>query len=96
MGKRFNEMNDAEFDRLVESYIDKEATGYGEMPAEFFLDLLAERELDKAGETIILSIELDDSGNLVIIPDREMSDLLVRGNEIVTGNRRFVLHFRRE
>jgi hypothetical protein len=38
--KRFGKMSDAEFDELVNGFIDRTATSYGEMPAEFFLDLL--------------------------------------------------------
>ena len=37
--KSFNDMSKAEFDSLVDGYIERTATGYGEMPAEFFLDL---------------------------------------------------------
>lgn len=90
MGKRFGEMSQAEFDDLVAGYIDRMAAGYGEMPAEIFLDLLAERIATKADETINLSLEVV-GGKLVITPDREVAGVVVRENEIVTGRYRLVL-----
>jgi len=66
MGKRFSEMSQAEFDDLVEGAIDRMATGYGEMPAEIFLDLLAERIEMKAEETVNLSLEV--IGGKLVIP----------------------------
>jgi hypothetical protein len=89
--KRFDEMSEAEFDSLVDGYIERTATGYGEMPAEFFLDLLVERMAAKADETVNLSIDVREDDDLVITPDRELSDIVIRGNEILVGNRRFVL-----
>lgn len=89
--KRFDDMSEAEFDSLVDGYIDRTATGYGEMPAEFFLDLLVERMAAKADETVNLSIDVSEEDDLVITPDRELSDIVIRGNEILVGKRRFVL-----
>jgi hypothetical protein len=89
--KRFDEMNEAEFDTLIDGYIKRTAAGYGEMPAEFFLDLLVERMAVKAEETVNLSVDVTDNDNLVITPDRELSDIVIRGNEILVGKRRFVL-----
>ena len=40
---RFAEMNEQEFDHLIDNYITRTSTTYGEMPGEFFLDLLFER-----------------------------------------------------
>lgn len=88
--KRFDDMSEAEFDSLVDGYIERTATGYGEMPAEFFLDLLVERMAAKADETVNLSIDVSEE-DLVITPDRELSDIVIRGNEILVGKRRFVL-----
>ena len=61
------------------------------IPAEFFLDLLVERMTAKADETVNLSIDVSEGNDLVITPDRELSDIVIRGNEILVGNRRFVL-----
>ena len=41
-------------------------------------------------ETLILSVNIQDD-DLVIRPDQEMGDIVVRGNEILIGNRRLVL-----
>lgn len=89
--KRFAEMSEAEFDSLIDSYIDQTATGYGEMPADIFLDLLTERMADNVSETVNLSIDMSVDDDLVITPDRELSDIIIRGNEILVGKRRFVL-----
>jgi hypothetical protein len=89
--KRFDKMSEAEFDSLIDGYIERTATGYGEMPAEFFLDLLAERMADKVSETVNLSIDMGEDDDLVITPDRELSDIVIHGNEILVGKRRFVL-----
>ena len=90
MGKQLSEMSQAEFDDLVEDAIDRMATGYGEMPAGIFLDLLAERIATRADETLNLSLEII-GGKLVITPDREVAGVVVRGNEIVSGRYRLVL-----
>lgn len=90
MTKRFGEMSQAEFDDLVAGTIDRMATGYGEMPAEIFLDLLAERIATKADETIKLSLEMVGD-KLVVTPDREVAGVVVRGNEILADRYRLVL-----
>ena len=84
MGKQLSEMSQAEFDDLVAGYIDRMTSGYGEMPAENFLDLLAERIAIKADKTVNLSLEMV-GGKLVITPDREVAGVVVWGNEIVAG-----------
>ena len=87
---RFAEMNEQEFDHLIDNYITRTSTTYGEMPGEFFLDLLFERMRTQVDETLILSVNIQDD-DLVIRPDQEMGDIVVRGNEILIGNRRLVL-----
>lgn len=90
--KQFSEMSEAEFDALVDGYIERTASGYGEVPAEYFLDLLTERMAAKIEETVNLSIDVvGDDDDLLITPDRELSDIVIRGNEIWVGNRRLVL-----
>ena len=88
----FAEMSEKEFEALIDSYIDREATGYGEMPAEIFFDLLLERIAAKATEPLHLEISVVDD-HLVITPDREASDVVVRGNEILVGGHRLVFQF---
>jgi hypothetical protein len=90
--KQFDKMSETEFDALVEGYIERTATGYGEMPAEHFLGLLTERIAAKTEETVNLSIDVvGDDDDLQITPDRELSDIVIRGNEIWVGNRKLVL-----
>ena len=85
----FAEMSETEFDALIDDYIEREAAGYGEMPAEIFFDLLLERSAARAGQPLNLEVTVVDD-HLVITPDREMGDVIVRGNEILVGERRLV------
>ncbi|MGH2536802.1 MAG: hypothetical protein ACRDHL_05365 [Candidatus Promineifilaceae bacterium] len=55
----------AEFDHLIDGYVERTATGYGEMPAEHFLELLTERIAAKTDETANLSIDGGDDDHLV-------------------------------
>ena len=59
----FADMSETEFDGLIERYIEREANGYAEMPADIFFDLLLERMATQKEETVHLKIGLD--------PDRE-------------------------
>lgn len=85
----FAEMSEAEFDALIDGYIDREAAGYGEMPAEIFLDLLLERSAAKARQSLNLEVAVVDD-HLIITPDRETGDVIVCGNEILVGGHRLV------
>jgi len=85
----FAEISETEFDTLIDGYIKREAAGYGEMPAEIFFDLLLERSAAKTRQLLNLEVAVVDD-HLVIIPDRETSDVVVRGNEILVGERRLV------
>jgi hypothetical protein len=90
--KQFGKMSEAEFDGLVDGFIERTATGCGEMPAEHFLGLLTERIAAQTEETVNLSIDVvGDDDDLLITPDRELSDIVIRGNEIWVGNRKLVL-----
>jgi hypothetical protein len=40
---RFADMSEAEFDALIDGYIERTASGSGEMPADVFVDPLIER-----------------------------------------------------
>jgi len=90
-GKRFVEMSETEFETLVDGYIERTASGYGEMPAEHFLGLLTERIAAKTEEIVNLSIDVGGNDALQITPDREWSDIVIHGNEIWVGNRKLVL-----
>jgi hypothetical protein len=90
-GKRFEELRETEFETLIDGYIERTASGYGEIPVEHFLTLLTERIAAKTEETVNLSIDVSDDDHLRITPDREWSDIVIRGNEIWVGNRKLVL-----
>jgi hypothetical protein len=82
-------MSEAEFDSLIDDHIEREAAGYGEMPAEIFFDLLLERGAAKARQPLNLEVTVVDD-HLILTPDREASDVLVRGNEVLVGEHRLV------
>ena len=87
----FADMSQPEFDDLIERYIEREAYGYGEMPADIFFDLLLTRMAEQNDETANFEISIMPEGNqLVITPDRELSDVVVHGNEILVGGHRLV------
>ena len=87
----FADMSEAEFDGLIERYIEREAHGYGEMPTDIFFDLLLTQKAAQSDETVNLEISLAPEGNnLTLIPDRELSDMVVQGNEILVGGHRLV------
>lgn len=90
----FAEMSETEFDTLVDSYIDRAAAGYGEIPADIFFDLLLERSAAKARQPLNLEVTVADD-HLVITPDREASDVIVNGNEILVGEHRLVFQLAR-
>jgi predicted transcriptional regulator len=88
--KRFADMNETEFDSLIDRFIDRTEKNYGEVPSEIFLDLLVERVAAQVDETVNLSINITGE-DLTITPDRDMGNIIVRGNEILVGKHRFVL-----
>ena len=47
---RLGKMAEAEFDALIDDYIERTAGGYGEMPAAHFLALLEERAAGQSEE----------------------------------------------
>jgi hypothetical protein len=92
--QRFSEMSEAEFDALIEGHIERTAAGSGEMPADIFVDVLLERIATRISTTVTLEIDVDDD-KLVIIPDRDSTDIVVQGNEVLIGGHRLVLQLAR-
>jgi hypothetical protein len=90
-GQRLSELSNGEFDALIEGHIERVAGGYGDLPAEVFIDLLVERAAAQSGTPVTLSIAVRGD-QLEITPDRESADVLVQGNEVLIGGRRLVLH----
>jgi hypothetical protein len=88
--QRFSEMNEQEFQQIIDNYIDRAATGEADAPPEVFFDLLAERLAQSVDETVTLLVDIDNN-DLTLRSDREFADIVVRGNEIIVGNHRFVL-----
>src|SRR5687768_9943370 len=92
---RLTEMSDAEFEALIDGHIERTSAGANEVPADIFVDLLIERFDIQADAPITLTIEETDAG-LVITPDREQPNVIVRGNEVLVGGQRLVLRLSRD
>lgn len=87
---RLSQISEDEFDALIEGHIGRAAAGHDEIPADVFIDLLFERMAAKADVPIMLSIDVRGD-QLMITPDQEGTDVLVKGNEVFVGGRRLVL-----
>ena len=95
MSQSMSEMDETEFDALIDGHIQRVATGYGEMPADVFFDVLLERIATRVDTMMTLEIDVAD-GRLVITPDRDAGDVIVRGNEILVSGHRLVLKLARD
>lgn len=84
------QMDDAEFQALIDAAIDCTAHGYGDMPADTFFDLLFERAAAQVEDTFTLSIRIQND-QVMITPDREVSAVVVSGNQILVGGHRLIL-----
>ncbi len=88
--RRLTEMSPAEFDTLIEGHITRTAAGENELAADVFTDLLFERMVAQAGAPVTLLIDVHGD-HVEITPDREGTDVMIQGNEVVIGGRRLVL-----
>jgi hypothetical protein len=84
------EMSEAEFEALIEGHIARTEADENALPADVFVDVLFERIATQARAPVTLSIDVHGD-QLVISPDRESTDVLVQGNEVVIEGRRLVL-----
>ncbi|MCA9979642.1 MAG: hypothetical protein KDD89_02375 [Anaerolineales bacterium] len=85
------QMSDEQFAQLIDNYVTQTATASGEMPATSFLDLLAEQATKQTEAVMTLAVQIDDD-QIVLLPDQELPEVIVRGNEIFIGKHRLVLH----
>lgn len=88
--QRFSEMNEQQFDNLIDNYIDRAATDEADVPADFFFDLLAQRLVQSVDETVTLLVDIDNN-DLTLRSEQEFPDVVIHGNEIIVGNHRFIL-----
>jgi hypothetical protein len=88
--KRFSEMNEQQFEKIIDNYIDRAAAGQVDVPADVFFDLLAQRLSQQVDETVTLLVDIENN-DLTLRPDREFADVVIRGNEIIIGHHRFIL-----
>lgn len=85
----FASMSDTAFEQLIDRYIERTAADETDVPGDIFFDLLLERMVARSNETITLAVVVDND-QVTILPDREIGDLVIRGNEIFIGGRRLI------
>ncbi len=85
------QMSDEQFAEIIDGYISQAATSNGEIPAETFTDLLRQRVEGKVEEVVNLAVQINNQ-EVVLMPDHDLPDIVVNGNEIFVGKHRFVLH----
>jgi hypothetical protein len=85
----FATMSDMDFEQLISGYIERAAEPDHLVPASIFFDLLLKRTGSSDGETMTLAVVINDE-QVTLTPDREVSDIVVRGNEIFIGGHRLV------
>jgi hypothetical protein len=86
----FTDMSNTDFEQLINGYINRAADQADRIPTDLFFDLLLKRIAASSGEAVTLVVAVNND-EVVITPDREVSDLVVRGNEIFIGGRCLVV-----
>ena len=61
-----------------------------DIPAETFFDLLAQRLSQRVDEPVTLLVDVENN-DLTLRAEQAVPDVVVRGNELIVGNHRFIL-----
>lgn len=89
--QRLADLRDDEFDAVIEQHIDRVAAGASDPPIEDALVVWFDRMASQAATTTTLDVAI--SGGQVSLTAADAADhVLVRGNEIIIGKHRIVLH----
>jgi len=88
--QRFSAMTEQQFDQLIDQYIDRAAQDEADVPAEVFFDLLNQRLSQRVDEPVTLLVDVENN-DLTLRAEQEVPDVVVRGNELIVGNHRFIL-----
>jgi len=84
-------MSDAEFDALIERYIERESQDTGEIDAELFFDALADFVAAPKETTIELIGEWRE-GRLILRPETPVPpEVVIQGNRIAAPGLTFVI-----
>jgi len=87
-------MSDAEFDALIERYIERGLQDTGELDADLFFDALADFAAAPAETTIELMGEWHE-GHLTLRPERPVPpEVVVQDNRIVAPGFTFVIRMK--
>ncbi len=88
--QRFSAMTEQQFDQLIDQYIDRAAQDEADVPVEVFFDLLVQRLSQRVDEPVTLFVDVENN-DLTLRAEQEVPDVVVRGNELIVGNHRFIL-----
>ena len=90
--KALEQLTDAEFETVIENFIEQEAEGTDEMEASTFFRLWDEIEKKRAKPTIEVEGNIVE-GKLVLSLEKPALNVSVRDNEIVTPYERIIVRF---
>ena len=95
MDKLISQMSTEEFDAVIDQYIERESQDMDEMPAPIFYQALRDIfSTSQVEETVELQGNVVDS-QLELLPKESVMGLpgvVIRGNEIIVNQLRFVIH----
>ena len=89
--KLLTEMDNDEFDALIDNYIERSSQQSGEMPSASFFKLLFARATERVKKTIEIEGKIVDGQLMLSLPDAPVSDLYVQNNQIVIGEQQIVV-----
>ena len=70
--------------------IDRAAQDEADLPTETCFDLLAQRLSQRVDEPVTLLVDVENQ-DLTLRTQQAVPDVVVRGNELIVGNHRFIL-----
>lgn len=91
--KKIDEMETAEFDAMVDAFIERETQDTGELPAPIFYEAL-EAVFSEPTPPVTVELEAQIIGSELqfVSPKKSVSGIEIYDNEIVINNVRFVVH----
>jgi hypothetical protein len=91
--KRITDLETAEFDTLIDAFIERETEDTGELSAPLFYETL-ESIFQEPADTTILDLEAQVVGSQLqlALPTATLPGVEVHDNEITVNNIRFVIH----
>ncbi len=89
--QRLSDLRDDDFDALLEQHIDRVAAGASDPPLADALAIWLDRLASQVQTTITLDVAIHGD-QVALTPASATDQVVVRGNEIIVGGHRIVLH----